>query len=149
MKILFTGTEDYIGARMGPWLAAAGHDLRGLDVALYRDDFLYTDPLGMPVVLSTVYEGSRLSSISANPKSRRATCGGTHLAELSLHALGGGRACDRLRPGYRVGVLDQRRPLLPAQRDFEVIEEGDELVERLPQPRLTERKLAVFQRSGF
>src|SRR5436305_80095 len=44
MKILVLGTEGYIGARLAPWLHAAGHDVAGLDTGLYRDGCLYLDP---------------------------------------------------------------------------------------------------------
>src|SRR5215207_8450248 len=37
MKILLTGHHGYIGSVCGPLLAAAGHDVVGLDTLLYRD----------------------------------------------------------------------------------------------------------------
>ncbi|HVP60696.1 MAG TPA: SDR family oxidoreductase [Myxococcaceae bacterium] len=36
MKILLTGSRGYIGTVMGPFLQAAGHDVRGIDSDLYR-----------------------------------------------------------------------------------------------------------------
>jgi nucleoside-diphosphate-sugar epimerase len=43
MKVLVTGTEGYIGARLAPWLRAAGHGVTGLDTGFYRDGTLYSD----------------------------------------------------------------------------------------------------------
>jgi nucleoside-diphosphate-sugar epimerase len=87
MKILVTGTEGYIGARLAPWLAAAGHDVIGLDTALYRDGCLYTDPLGMPVGPSTVYKDLRM----VTPDDFAGIDAVVHLAELSNDPLGQNR----------------------------------------------------------
>jgi nucleoside-diphosphate-sugar epimerase len=84
VKILITGTEGYIGARMGPILAAHGHDITGLDTGFYRNGCLYVDPLGMPVSPRTIYkdlrtvEASDFEGIDAV----------VHLAELANDALG-------------------------------------------------------------
>ena len=59
MKILVTGTEGYIGARLAPWLEAAGHEVTGLDIGLYRDGCLYLDPRGIPFGPRTVYKDLR------------------------------------------------------------------------------------------
>jgi nucleoside-diphosphate-sugar epimerase len=48
MKVLITGTEGYIGARLAAWLTAHGHEVSGLDCGYYRDGTLYLDPVGMP-----------------------------------------------------------------------------------------------------
>lgn len=45
MKILVTGTEGYIGARLAPWLHASGHEVAGLDTGFYVDGCLYVDPV--------------------------------------------------------------------------------------------------------
>ncbi len=57
MKILITGTEGYIGARMAPILAARGHDITGLDTGFYRDGCLYLDPIGMAYGATHDFQG--------------------------------------------------------------------------------------------
>ncbi len=49
MKLLVTGTEGYIGARLGPILTAYGHEVIGLDTGYYREGWLYNDPKRLPV----------------------------------------------------------------------------------------------------
>lgn len=44
MRILLTGIDGYLGALMGPHLAARGHDVVGLDAGYYRDGLLYELP---------------------------------------------------------------------------------------------------------
>lgn len=87
MKILVTGTEGYIGARLAPWLAAAGHDVAGLDTGLYRDGWLYSDPLGMPVAPPTNCKDLRRAT-AADFEGFDAVI---HLAELSNDPLGQNR----------------------------------------------------------
>jgi nucleoside-diphosphate-sugar epimerase len=55
MKILITGSEGYIGARLAPWLHDRGHQVFGLDTALYRDGCLYLDSIGMPFAPPTFF----------------------------------------------------------------------------------------------
>ncbi len=87
MKILVTGTEGYIGARLAPWLIAKGHDVVGLDTGFYRDGCLYIDPAGMPVASFTRFKdlrrvtGDDLVGFDAI----------IHLAELSNDPLGQNR----------------------------------------------------------
>jgi len=87
MKILITGTEGYIGARLAPWLAAAGHEVRGLDTGFYRDGCLYLDPLGLQVGPQTVYKDLRTVEV-ADFEGFDAVI---HLAELSNDPLGQNR----------------------------------------------------------
>jgi nucleoside-diphosphate-sugar epimerase len=87
MKILVTGTEGYIGARLAPWLRAAGHDVVGLDTGLYRDGCLYLDPVGMPWAPPTIYKDLRTVT-TADFKGFDAV---VHLAELSNDPLGQNR----------------------------------------------------------
>jgi len=87
MKILVTGTGGYIGARLAPWLAAAGHDVAGLDSGLYRDGCLYTDPLGMPVSPRTTHKDLR----NATAQDFEGFDVVIHLAELSNDPLGQNR----------------------------------------------------------
>lgn len=87
MKILVTGTEGYIGARLAPWLMARGHDAVGLDTGFYRDGCLYIDPAGMPAAPFTRFKdlrrvtGEDLAGFDAV----------IHLAELSNDPLGQNR----------------------------------------------------------
>jgi nucleoside-diphosphate-sugar epimerase len=87
MKILVTGTEGYIGARLAPWLMQAGHEVRGLDSGLYRDGHLYSDPIGMPVAPRTVYKDLR----RITPEDLSGFDAVIHLAELSNDPLGQNR----------------------------------------------------------
>jgi nucleoside-diphosphate-sugar epimerase len=87
MKILITGTEGYIGARMGPILAARGHDITGLDTGFYRDGCLYLDPVGMPVGPCTIFKDLR----TVSPDDLAGFDAVVHLAELSNDPLGENR----------------------------------------------------------
>ena len=87
MKILITGTEGYIGARLAPWLAAAGHEVRGLDAGFYRDGCLYLDPLGLPNGPQTVYKDLR----TVEQSDFEGFDAVIHLAELSNDPLGQNR----------------------------------------------------------
>lgn len=84
MKILVTGTEGYIGARLAPWLHARGHEVAGIDTAFYRDGTLYLDPLRSPVSPATVYKDLR----SLEPADFEGFDAVVHLAELSNDPLG-------------------------------------------------------------
>ena len=87
MKILVTGTEGYIGARLAPWLEAAGHEVTGLDIGLYRDGCLYLDPQGIPFGPRTVYKDLR----TVTPADFTGVDAVIHLAELSNDPLGQNR----------------------------------------------------------
>ena len=87
MRVLVTGTEGYIGARLAPILAAHRHSVAGLDAAYYREGTLYTDVHQSPAMPQTVYKDLR----TIEP----ADCAGfdavVHLAELSNDPLGQNR----------------------------------------------------------
>jgi nucleoside-diphosphate-sugar epimerase len=87
MKILITGTEGYIGARMAPILAAHGHDVTGLDSGFYRDGCLYLDPIGMPTAPQTIFRDLR----TIGPADLEGYDAVVHLAELSNDPLGQNR----------------------------------------------------------
>jgi nucleoside-diphosphate-sugar epimerase len=87
MKILITGTEGYIGARLAPWLHERGHQVAGLDSAFYRDGCLYIDPPGMPVEPATSYKDLR----TVTPADFEGFDAVIHLAELSNDPLGQNR----------------------------------------------------------
>jgi nucleoside-diphosphate-sugar epimerase len=87
MKILVTGTEGYIGARLAPWLQAAGHEVAGLDTGFYRDGCLYLDPVGLPVAPATRYKDLR----DVTPADFEGCDAVIHLAELSNDPLGQNR----------------------------------------------------------
>lgn len=87
MKILVTGTEGYIGARLAPWLSKHGHEVHGLDTGLYRDGCLYLDPIGMDVAPRTRFKDLRTVT-QADFEGFDAV---VHLAELSNDPLGQNR----------------------------------------------------------
>jgi nucleoside-diphosphate-sugar epimerase len=87
MNILVTGTEGYIGARLAPLLAAAGHTVTGLDTGFYRDGTLYMDPFAMSEAPRTVYRDLR----TVTPKDFEGFDAVVHLAELSNDPLGQNR----------------------------------------------------------
>ncbi len=87
MKILVTGTEGYIGARLAPWLAQHGHEVVGLDTGFYRDGCLYMDNFGMPMAPNTRYKDLR--TVTADDL--RGFDAVIHLAELSNDPLGQNR----------------------------------------------------------
>jgi nucleoside-diphosphate-sugar epimerase len=87
MKILVTGTEGYIGARLAPWLAAAGHDVAGLDAGFYRDGCLYLDPVRQPYTPPTRFKDLR----TVEPADFEGFDAVIHLAELSNDPLGQNR----------------------------------------------------------
>jgi nucleoside-diphosphate-sugar epimerase len=84
MKILVTGTEGYIGARLAPLLLARGHHVIGLDTAFYSDGCLYIDPLGIPARPHTNYKDLR----HLTPADFEGFEAVIHLAELSNDPLG-------------------------------------------------------------
>jgi nucleoside-diphosphate-sugar epimerase len=83
MKILVTGTEGYIGARLAPWLHARGHDVVGLDSGFYRDGCLYLDPLATSTPCTTFKD---LRTVT--PHDFAGIDAVVHLAELSNDPLG-------------------------------------------------------------
>ena len=87
MKVLVTGTEGYIGARLAPWLTARGHEVIGLDTGFYRDGTLYLDPIGLPQSPRTVYKDLR----TVAPADFEGVEAVVHLAELSNDPLGENR----------------------------------------------------------
>ena len=87
MRILITGTEGYIGARMAPILSACGHNITGLDTGFYREGCLYLDPVGMPTAPRTIFKDLRTLS----PRDFDGFDAVVHLAELSNDPLGSNR----------------------------------------------------------
>ena len=87
MKVLVTGTEGYIGARLAPWLIARGHDVTGLDAGFYRDGTLYLDPLGLAQQPRTICKDLR----TLTPADFEGFDAVVHLAELSNDPLGQNR----------------------------------------------------------
>jgi nucleoside-diphosphate-sugar epimerase len=87
MKVLVTGTEGYIGARLAPWLTARGHDVVGLDTGFYRDGTLYLDPIGLAQMPRTIFKDLR----TVVPQDFEGFDAVVHLAELSNDPLGQNR----------------------------------------------------------
>jgi nucleoside-diphosphate-sugar epimerase len=80
MRVLLTGHKGYLGTVMAPVLAAAGHDVIGLDSGLFEDCLLGpapADPAGFEVDLRDV-TAAQLSDVDAV----------IHLAALSNDPLG-------------------------------------------------------------
>ena len=80
MRVLLTGHQGYLGTVMAPVLAAAGHEVVGLDSGLFADCVLGpypTDPPGLAVDLRDV-TGAQLAGFDAV----------VHLAALSNDPLG-------------------------------------------------------------
>ena len=50
MKLLVTGHHGYIGSIVGPTLAAAGHDVTGLDTFFYEDCDFVADGAALPAL---------------------------------------------------------------------------------------------------
>jgi nucleoside-diphosphate-sugar epimerase len=87
MKVLVTGTEGYIGARLAPWLTARGHEVVGLDTGYYRDGILYLDPIDLPQLPRTIVKDLR----TVVPQDFSGFDAVVHLAELSNDPLGQNR----------------------------------------------------------
>jgi nucleoside-diphosphate-sugar epimerase len=87
MRVLVTGTEGYIGARLAPWLIARGHDVVGLDAGFYRDGTLYLDPIGLPQMPRTIFKDLR----TVTEADFQGVDAVVHLAELSNDPLGQNR----------------------------------------------------------
>lgn len=87
MKILVTGTDGYIGARLAPLLHTRGHEVVGLDTGFYRDACLYIDPIGMPWAPATAARDLR----TMTPADFEGVDAVVHLAELSNDPLGQNR----------------------------------------------------------
>lgn len=84
MKILVTGSDGYIGARLVPRLIAQGHEVTGLDTGLYRDGWLYSEQAGRTRIPPTINKDLRHVE-AADLEGFDAI---VHLAELSNDPLG-------------------------------------------------------------
>jgi nucleoside-diphosphate-sugar epimerase len=81
VRVLVTGSDGYIGSVLGPFLAAAGHDVVGLDTGFYRSGWLY-DPRTDAV--PTVTEDIR----NLGPEDFEGIEAVVHMAELSNDPVG-------------------------------------------------------------
>lgn len=101
MKVLVTGTEGYIGTRLGPWLTARGHEVVGLDSGFYRDGTLYLDPIGLPQLPRTIYKDLR----TVTPNDFEGFDAVVHLAELSNDPVGENRPEITFKINHEGSVL--------------------------------------------
>ena len=84
MRILLTGIDGYLGALMGPHLAARGHEVVGLDAGYYRDGLLYELPAS---TIPTITKDIRQVTVD----DLRGFDAVVHLAELSNDPIGQNR----------------------------------------------------------
>lgn len=84
MKVLVTGSDGYIGARLVPRLIAAGHDVTGYDTGYYRDGWLYSEQSAMQRLATTINKDLRLVA----EEDLHGIDAIVHLAELSNDPLG-------------------------------------------------------------
>ena len=84
MRVMVTGSEGYIGARLVPILTAHGLEVVGLDTGYYRDGWLFSDNARMPIGARTTFKDLR-HVIKDDLEGCDAI---VHLAELSNDPLG-------------------------------------------------------------
>jgi nucleoside-diphosphate-sugar epimerase len=84
MKVLVTGSDGYIGARLCARLVEQGHAVTGLDTGLYRDGWLYSEQRSMAVAPRTLNKDLR--NVEASDFAGYDAV--VHLAELSNDPLG-------------------------------------------------------------
>ena len=87
MKILITGTEGYIGARLAPMLARAGTTSRARHRLLPRRLPVHRSDRGMPIEPQTAFKDLR----TVTPADFEGIDAVVHLAELSNDPLGENR----------------------------------------------------------
>ncbi len=81
MRVLLTGSEGYIGSVLGPYLAARGHDVVGMDTGFHRVGWLY-NAVGMAP------QWTNRDIRTVGPDDLRGFDAVVHLAELSNDPVG-------------------------------------------------------------
>ena len=81
MRVLVTGVDGYIGAVLGPYLIADGHDVHGVDAGFYRSGWLYPAAGVTP-------RSARRDIRDLGPDDLAGYDAVVHLAELSNDPLG-------------------------------------------------------------
>ena len=136
MKVLITGQAGYVGAVMGPHLAAAGHDVVGLDTLYYRNCDLFPLEATVPLVQRDVRDVTpedldgfdavvHLAALSNDPMGAvdseltlEINVGGTLTVARAAQAAGVRRfvfasSCSMYGASGPDGRVDESAPLMP------------------------------------
>lgn len=81
MRVLLTGSDGYLGRLAAPLLAAAGHDVTGLDTGFYRAGWLYHDGHDTPRTIDRDIRDVRREDLEGFDAV-------VHMAELSNDPIG-------------------------------------------------------------
>lgn len=107
MRVLVTGSDGYIGARLVHYLTQRGVTVTGLDTGFYRDGWLYSNNPQSPVVPRTINKDLR--HVTAEDLAGQDAI--VHLAELSNDPLGQNdpSVTERINFQGTMGLADNAR----------------------------------------
>ncbi|ACA19299.1 NAD-dependent epimerase/dehydratase [Methylobacterium sp. 4-46] len=111
MRILYTGSDGYIGAVLGPKLLESGHDVVGLDSGFYRRGWLFDDGRTRPMVISKDTRHVTVADLTGFDAV-------VHLAELSNDPLGENDPEVTIEINHRGSVELARKCKLAGVRRF-------------------------------